>query len=287
MDIDRVRYFSVFAETGSLVAASEVLHVSQPALSKALRILEKEIGVKLMEPDGRGLRMTAAGKNFHTESSELLGKWFGLQTKLKGQTVATPTRLGSFEVFTTYFLNHLFKYVDLNNLEIHEYGPGKLEQEIATCHVDIGITYLPVPQTGVDFTEVTRIKMGVFGAEQFQEKTFVTLPFVVPLFPAEGTPSKVMGLDGWPDHKFERSINFRVTMMESAMALCRSGKAVAYLPEFVVRLHNENVLPSKRLLEIPSPIPQKDQMQSVFLIKRKGHGETALYRKIAQSLRAL
>ncbi len=54
MDIDRVRYFNVFAETGSLVKASEILHISQPALSKALRLLAVEVGAKLLESDGRG-----------------------------------------------------------------------------------------------------------------------------------------------------------------------------------------------------------------------------------------
>lgn len=38
MDIDRVRYFTVFAETGSVVKASEILHISQPALSIAGQI---------------------------------------------------------------------------------------------------------------------------------------------------------------------------------------------------------------------------------------------------------
>ena len=64
MDIDRVRYFLTFVDTGSLVKASEVLHVSQPALSKALKVLEVEVGLKLLEADGRGLKLTESGKRF-------------------------------------------------------------------------------------------------------------------------------------------------------------------------------------------------------------------------------
>jgi DNA-binding transcriptional LysR family regulator len=75
--------------------------------------------------------------------------------------------------------------------------------------------------------------------------------------------------------------------MESAVELCRRGHAVAYLPEFVVRLHNEGVLPKFRLSELRAPVPSKERLQSVFLIQRKGLGETPLYRQIARCLRSV
>lgn len=288
MDIDRVRYFHVFAETGSLVRASEVLHISQPALSKALRLLAIEVGIELIEPDGRGLKLTEAGRSFKQESAHLLNQWLELPQKLRAAKVLAPTRIGSFEVFTTYFLGHLFKYVELDSLEIHEYGPGRLEKALTDEQIDIGITYLPVPRAGIEFTEVTKIKMGVFGRNDvFKNTEFADLPFVTPLLPAGGTPSKVLGLDGWPDHRFERKVKYRVTVMESALELCRKGECVAYLPEFVVHLHNEYVKPEYRLHEVKSPVHLKDRLQSVYLVSRKGSEESQLHRKVAKSLRAL
>lgn len=288
MDIDRVRYFHIFAETGSLVKASEILHISQPALSKALRLLASEVGVELLEPDGRGLKLTQAGKNFHKETTGLLNQWLDIPKKLKDAETWTPTKIGSFEVFTTYFLGHLVKYVELDSLEIHEYGPGQLEQALTSEQVDVGITYIPVPRAGIEFTEVAKIKMGIFGCgDEFKSHDFSELPFVIPLLPAEGTPSKVIGLDGWPDHRFERKVKYRVTMMESAFELCRKKHCVAYLPEFVVQLHNESAKPEYRLYEIKSPLPQKERLQSVFLVSRKGGVESQLHRQIAKCLRSL
>jgi DNA-binding transcriptional LysR family regulator len=180
------------------------------------------------------------------------------------------------------------KHVKLESIEVHEYGPGRLEIAIAEGKVDIGITYLPVPKAGIEFAEVAQVRMGVFGlAERFRSREFHELPFVIPLLPAEGAPSKVMGLDGWPDHKIERKVKYRVTMMASAIELCRKGHAVAYLPEFVVCLHNEDVLPSRRLSELKSPVPAKERSQSVFLVQRKGSGESLLYRQVANCLRSL
>lgn len=287
MDIDRVRYFTTFAETGSLVKASEILHISQPALSKALKTLESEVGLTLLEADGRGLKLTEGGKRFLNEARPLLQEWMSISKKIRDQQTWKPSRIGSFEVFTTHFLGHLLKYVDLENLELHELGPGKMEQAVADGRIDLAITYNPVPKSGVDFTEITKIKMGVFGIDSYKSKKFADLPFVIPLQPAEGTPSKVMGLDGWPDHLFERTVKYRVSMMESAFELCREGVAVAYLPEFVVHLHNKRVQPEFRLRELKHPLNEKEGKQSIYLIRRHGSSESSIERQIAKSLRSL
>lgn len=264
-----------------------MLHISQPALSKALKVLETEVGLILVESEGRGLRLTEAGKRFRIESALLLTEWLNLPKKIRDHEVWKPTRIASFEVFTTYFLGSLSKFVELDNLEVHELGPGKIESAVAEGKADVGITYLPIPQSNVEFLEIGRIKMGVFGPEKFKKHTFSTLPFVIPLMPLDGAPSKVMGLDGWPDHKFERNIKYRVTMLESALELCRSGLAVAYLPEFVVSLHNQVLLPEVRLKELEAPILHRERLQSIYLVSRKGAKETQLHRQIAKCMRTL
>ena len=287
MNIDRVRYFHVFASTGSLVRASQVLNISQPALSKALRLLENETGLTLVATEGRGLRLTEAGQAFCRESEPLLRQWLNLGTKLKSAVESTPTRIGSFEVFTTHFIQLLLRNVELAALELHELGPGQLEEAIASGRVDLGITYVPIPNAGVEFIEAGRIRMSVFGSKKFKTVPWQQMPFAIPLNPPTGTPSKVMGLDGWPDHKHARLIRYRVTMMESALELCRQGLAVAYLPDFIVGLHNQNLLADFRLQELDSPMPNKERTQTVFLIQRKNAPETPLHRQIAKTLRAL
>lgn len=286
MDIDRVRYFHVFAETGSLVKASEVLHISQPALSKALKLLEQEVGVKLLEAEGRGLRLTKSGQALLKETYSLLEQWQQVADKVKLGEITTPTKIGTFEVFSTYFLRRMNEHVELTSLELHEYGPAKLEQAILDGVVDIGITYLPIPKSGIEFTEVTKVKMGVYGLKKMLNIPFDEIPFVVPT-PGEGIPTKVTGQDGWPDHKFKRLIKYRVGMMESAMELCREGLCIAYLPSFVVEIHNQMILPEYRLVELPCPIPSKERQQGVFLVQRAHSNESKLYRQIAKSLRTL
>jgi LysR family transcriptional regulator, hca operon transcriptional activator len=63
MELRHLRYFIAVAEEGSLSNAAERrLHTAQPSLSRQIRDLEIELGVKLLERRARGIALTAAGK---------------------------------------------------------------------------------------------------------------------------------------------------------------------------------------------------------------------------------
>ena len=60
-----MRYFIAVAEEGSLTSAAQRrLHTTQPSLTRQIRDLELEIGVKLLERKTRGIALTAAGRVF-------------------------------------------------------------------------------------------------------------------------------------------------------------------------------------------------------------------------------
>src|SRR4029453_8197662 len=65
MELRHLRYFIAVAEAGSLtVAAEKKLHTAQPSLSRQIRDLECEVGVKLMSGSVHGIELTAAGRAF-------------------------------------------------------------------------------------------------------------------------------------------------------------------------------------------------------------------------------
>jgi LysR family transcriptional regulator, low CO2-responsive transcriptional regulator len=65
--------FVCVVRRGSVTAAAEDLFVTQPSVSAAIAALERELGAKLLERDGRGLRPTAAGEAFAPYASHVLG----------------------------------------------------------------------------------------------------------------------------------------------------------------------------------------------------------------------
>ena len=64
MELRYLRHFIAIAEAESFRHAADQLHVSQSPLSRQMQQLEKEIGVKLFAPAGRGVKLTPAGRVF-------------------------------------------------------------------------------------------------------------------------------------------------------------------------------------------------------------------------------
>ena len=65
--------FLTVMRRGSVTAAAEELFVTQPSVSAAVAALEREVGAKLLERDGRGLRPTEAGSAFAPYAAHVLG----------------------------------------------------------------------------------------------------------------------------------------------------------------------------------------------------------------------
>ncbi|MBD0021963.1 LysR family transcriptional regulator [Gordonia pseudamarae] len=62
MEVRRLRLLREFADRGSVGAVAAALHMTPSAVSQQLKVLADEAGVELLEPDGRGLRLTDAGR---------------------------------------------------------------------------------------------------------------------------------------------------------------------------------------------------------------------------------
>jgi DNA-binding transcriptional LysR family regulator len=74
-EIRQLRYFVAVAERLSVSRAALDLHLSQSALSEALRKLEAELGVPLLERSSRGVAPTAAGEALLVEARELVERF--------------------------------------------------------------------------------------------------------------------------------------------------------------------------------------------------------------------
>ena len=72
MDLRRLSTFVAVAEHGTVSKAAQVLHITQPALSRQIGVLEQEVGFKLFDRIGRRLLLTPRGEQFLGDCRSLL-----------------------------------------------------------------------------------------------------------------------------------------------------------------------------------------------------------------------
>ena len=70
-----LRYFLAVATHGSFTRAAEDLYVSQPALSKQVRALERQLRAELFDRGRRDVRLTRAGRELVGHAERIVGAW--------------------------------------------------------------------------------------------------------------------------------------------------------------------------------------------------------------------
>ena len=92
MTLNQLRYFRVLAKTEHYTKAADALAISQPSLSRAIALLEEELGVLLFTRRGRNVVLTDAGRTFlrYVEA--------GLDTLEAGTAVMRDLRTGAERV---------------------------------------------------------------------------------------------------------------------------------------------------------------------------------------------
>ncbi|WMM26361.1 LysR family transcriptional regulator [Tissierella sp. MB52-C2] len=72
MDLRQLKYFLTIAEEGQITSAAKKLNMAQPPLSQQLKLLEEELGVKLVERGSRHVKLTDAGKILMNRARQIL-----------------------------------------------------------------------------------------------------------------------------------------------------------------------------------------------------------------------
>lgn len=106
LNLHQLRVFAAVAEQGGFSRAAAALNVSQPAVSKAVHELERQVGMPLFDRSGRSLRRTPAGDALYARARELFGVEQLAEEELRalrGLEHGT-LRVGASTTIATYFL---------------------------------------------------------------------------------------------------------------------------------------------------------------------------------------
>lgn len=150
MDIRQLEYFVQAARLNSFSKAAESLYITQPTISKMLRNLEIELGADLFYREGKSIRLTDAGGILLSKAQNIVESFYSLSSELDSLRnlkqghiqIGLPPMVGA-SFFPSVIGQFHNKYPEVT-IRLHEDGAKKVENDVETGLLDIGVVVLPV-----------------------------------------------------------------------------------------------------------------------------------------------
>ena len=156
MELRVLNYFLTVAREGTISKAAEVLHLSQPTLSKQLKDLEEELGVQLFIRGNREISLTEDGVYLQNRGKEILSLVSTTTLNLqKNEVIGGDILIGGGETqafqFLTDILNHLMERHP--DIKVHMYSGNSddVKDKIDKGLLDFGLVIDPVEKQKYEY----------------------------------------------------------------------------------------------------------------------------------------
>jgi DNA-binding transcriptional LysR family regulator len=246
LDVRRLRVLRELADRGTIAATAESLGYTPPAVSQQLAALEREVGVALLEPNGRGRRLTDAGRELVARTEAILREIEVAEAALERSqtTVSGVLRTGSFssalrEVLTPAIAAATAAHPDLEvvseELEPEDSLPMLkrreldlvLAQEYPFAPVSPDVALERVPLLGDPVRLALPAERGVPDDEPVDLATLATEPWIAG---RDGTWCHLVVLHATRAAGFEPRLAHRTNDFSVSYSLVGRGLGVALIP---------------------------------------------------------
>lgn len=156
MDLRVLTYFLTVAREGTISKAAEVLHLSQPALSKQLKSLEEDLGVQLFERGNRGITLTADGIYLQNRGDEILSLVDSTTTNIqKNNVIGGDIFIGGGETqaieYVADILNDLISHYPDITIHMYSGNADDVKNKIDMGLLDFGLVIDPVEKQKYEY----------------------------------------------------------------------------------------------------------------------------------------
>lgn len=156
MNLNSLRIFAAVARHQGFTAAARAIHVSQPAVSKAVRDLERRAGMPLVERGGRGLRLTEAGAVLYDHARRIFALELAAEGELRARrgVEAGTLRVGASTTIATYLLPRLLSSFahahPAVELKVASLNTRDVARRLAAYELDVALVEGPVREEAID-----------------------------------------------------------------------------------------------------------------------------------------
>lgn len=264
----RLRILQELALRGTLAAVAEALSYSPSTISHQLAQLEKEAGVRLLEPDGRRVRLTPQGEALAAHARRMLDLEEEIEQELKTRpgrtTVRTCIMQSAARTLLPDALGRLAEAAPGVRLELKELTPEEGLVELLARGLDLVIAeqypgHSREHRKGTRRTTLGRDRMrialprgdGANGLVDLADRPWVLLPAQMHAHHWAVQQCRAAG--------FEPDVKFEVADLATHVQLITSGHAVGILPDLLWANTERPV----RLVDLPG-----DADREIFLATR-------------------
>ena len=257
MELRHLRYFVSVAETLSFTKAAEKLHTAQPSLSRQIKDLEEELGIRLLNRTKRVVTLTDEGRSFLIDAKRLLA--------LAAETIASVRRVhtGEVRVLNVGYVGNLFydllpktlaafhRSFPTISVNLFDLSCGAQFRALEDGKLDLGFVGLhePIALRGLEFRTVASYKTVVALPKDnpLTKKNALELKDLASMFFIGMSEESYPGYREWLTRTGERAgFSPRVLQdvgLERAMIhAVAAGLGVALVPEQLKKLEHENVV---------------------------------------------
>jgi LysR family transcriptional regulator, benzoate and cis,cis-muconate-responsive activator of ben and cat genes len=250
MELKHLRSFVAVARALSFSRAARDLHLSQPALSTQIRLLEEQLGATLLLRNRRKVALTVAGESLLHDAEALLAQVEEVRLKVQRLSagdlghlrigfVASATSTLVPAVATIFRKRYPGVTISLKNLPTAQQVEG-----IRNGTLDAGFVRMPLKETGLHITLISREPFAIVLPREhplarkadLRVGDLMNEPFV-----AYGERWAPSFYQRWTalcrNAGFTPKITQETGEMETAIALVAAGLGVAILPEGITRRH--------------------------------------------------
>ncbi|MGU3400588.1 LysR family transcriptional regulator [Brucellaceae bacterium D45D] len=241
-----LRSFQAFAEVvrqGGFSAAARAINATQSTVSKAVKQLEDELGLALLDRDTTPPRLTVAGEIVYrralamlTEKDDMLGELEELCGLKRGLLRLGLPPIGSSVLFAPLFASFTKLYPEID-IQLVEHGSKRLEELLLAGDVELAASLLPV-EDSFEWQDVrcepvvALLPAGHDSArtESVTLETIASLPFI--LFESGFALNHII-LDACHQHGFTPHVAVRSSQIDFIVELVAAGMGVGFLPQMI------------------------------------------------------
>ncbi len=245
MEIRVLRYFLTVVREESITKASEVLHITQPTLSRQLAQMEEEIGVKLFDRGARKITLTNEGILLRRRAEEILQLVDKTERELieQDEQIEGKITIGCGEISSVQLLPELFKkfrekYPHVT-FDLYTATADLVKEQMDKGLIDIGLLLEPIDMEKYDFIRLDMKEKWVVlmrpddslaDKEYISAKDISDLPLILPR--RMGVQSE---LASWFGDYYERlNVVFTSNLGTNAAIMVNNGLAYALVIEGAV-----------------------------------------------------